>query len=258
MSKRADAGPGEPLQRVSGIDATTSPWMRHGSSMWLGPHLWLFGILAASVLLFSKLAEDVADREWIVFLDRGVAASVHAQATGLATGALTVVTHLGSALVLVPVTLVAILTLVRCHRPVHAALMGAALAGGEALNTTLKLAFARPRPSFTDPLATAAGFSFPSGHAMVSLVVYGALAFVVATAVSPRWAKGLVIFLASALILAIGFSRVYLGVHYPSDVVAGYSAGLAWLMVCALTLLGSSRRAIGDAAAPVGDRGSLR
>lgn len=208
-----------------------------------GPAAWLFGVFAASILLFTKLAEDVADHEWIVPLDRGVAALLHAHASALLTSALTAVTTLGSALVLVPITIAAVLELIRRHRRAHAVLMGAALTGAEALNTTLKLAFARPRPSFADPLASAAGFSFPSGHAMVSLVVYGALAFVVSATVRSRRAKGLIVLSALMLILAIGFSRVYLGVHFPSDVLAGYSAGLAWLMVCcALTLIGTSRR----------------
>ncbi|MEJ7657007.1 MAG: phosphatase PAP2 family protein, partial [Thermoleophilaceae bacterium] len=210
------AGNAEPLQRVSGAYADTPPWTPHASAIWLGPRLWLLGVLAASILLFSKLAEDVAGHEWIASLDRAVAASLHAQTTALGAGVFTVVTYLGSALVLVPVTALAILTLVRCARRAHAVFMGAALAGGEALNTTLKLAFGRPRPSFADPLATAAGFSFPSGHAMVSIVAYGALAFVASAAARSRWAKGLVVLSALVLILAIGFSRIYLGVHYPS------------------------------------------
>ncbi|MEJ7657402.1 MAG: phosphatase PAP2 family protein [Thermoleophilaceae bacterium] len=224
------------------MGTTTLSWLHRPSQNRLGAPLWLFGILAVSVLLFWKLAEDVAGREWIVSFDRGVAASLHAQAPGLATSAFTAVTHLGSALVLVPMTVVAMLALIRSHRRAQAVVMGVAVAGGEALNTALKLAFERQRPSFADSLGTAAGFSFPSGHAMVSLVVYGALAYYVSAAIRARWAKVLVVLSGLGLILAIGFSRIYLGVHYPSDVLAGYSAGLAWLMVCALTMLGVSRR----------------
>jgi membrane-associated phospholipid phosphatase len=105
----------------------------------------------------------------------------------------------------------------------------------------LKAAFERPRPAFSDPIATASGFSFPSGHAMVSLTVYGALAFVIVATTKSRRARVLVLATAAALVLAIGFSRLYLGVHYVSDVLAAYGAGIAWLMLCGLGLLGALR-----------------
>lgn len=201
----------------------------------------LFGMLAASTLFFSKLAEDVANGEQIVSFDGEASVWLHSHATAFTTKLLSLVTQLGGTQVLLSVTLVAVLALLVRRRLAHAALMGAALGGGEALNWALKAAFERPRPSFSDPLATAAGFSFPSGHAMVSLTVYGALAFVIGARVKSRRAQVLVPVSAVALVLAIGFSRVYLGVHYVSDVLAAYSAGLAWLTLCGLALLGASR-----------------
>jgi membrane-associated phospholipid phosphatase len=201
----------------------------------------LVGTLAASALLFSILAVDVATGAPIVSLDRAVAGWLHTHGTGFATEVLSAVTQLGGATVLLVVTLVAALALVLVRRFAHAALMGAALAGGEALNMALKAAFERPRPSFSDPIAAASGFSFPSGHAMVALTVYGALAFVIAGATKSPRARVLVLATAAVLVLAIGFSRLYLGVHYVSDVLAAYGAGIAWLMLCGLTLLGASR-----------------
>lgn len=200
----------------------------------------LFATLAACTLVFSTLAEEVASGE-AVSVDGTVVVWLHTHATGFTTGLLSTVTRLGGAQVLLAVTLVAALVLLLRRQVAHAALMGAALAGGEGLNWALKAAFERPRPSFSDPLATAAGFSFPSGHAMVSVTVYGALAFVAAASVGSRRAQVLVVVPALALVLAIGFSRVYLGVHYASDVLAAYIAGLAWLTLCALTLVGASR-----------------
>ena len=177
----------------------------------------------------------------IVSFDRAVAGWLHAHETGFATDVVSTVTQLGGATVLLAITLVASVALVLARRFAHAALMGAALAGGEALNMALKAAFERPRPAFSDPIATASGFSFPSGHAMVSLTVYGALAFVILATTKSRRARVLVLATAAALVLAIGFSRLYLGVHYVSDVLAAYGAGVAWLMLCGLTLVGASR-----------------
>jgi membrane-associated phospholipid phosphatase len=198
----------------------------------------VFPTLAASSMLFALLAESVAGGGAIVHLDSAVAMWFHTHATGLATGVMSAVTWLGGAEVLLAVTLVAALVLLLRRRVAHAALIAAALGGGEALNWALKAAFERPRPAFSEPLATAAGFSFPSGHAMVSMTVYGALAYVIATRVKSVRTRLLIVGSALALVLAIGFSRVYLGVHYVSDVLAGFSAGLVWLMCCVLVLLG--------------------
>jgi membrane-associated phospholipid phosphatase len=202
----------------------------------------LLGVLAASSLIFAWLAMAVDGGGPVVRLDNAIATWLHAHATGFATDVLSTVTQLGGATVLLAITVVAALALLLRRRVAHAALMAAALAGGEGLNMALKAAFERPRPGFSDPLATAAGFSFPSGHAMVSLTVYGALAFLVATRVGSRRARVAVLGSALALVAAIGLSRIYLGVHYLSDVVAAYCAGLAWLTLCTLGLLGASWR----------------
>jgi membrane-associated phospholipid phosphatase len=196
--------------------------------------------LAGCAVAFAALGEGVAGGE-LVSLDRTVAMWLHAHATGFLTALLSTVTALGGTEVLLAVTLAVIVSLLLRRRVGYAALMGAALAGGQALNWALKAAFERPRPSFADPLATATGFSFPSGHAMVSLTVYGALAFVFIASAGARRARPLALSSAIGLVLAIGFSRVYLGVHYPTDVLAAYSAGLAWLTLCALSLLGASQ-----------------
>jgi membrane-associated phospholipid phosphatase len=201
----------------------------------------LASALALSVLLFCLLAVGIVTGGPIVSVDGAVALWLHTHATGFATEVQSAVTQLGGASVLLAVTLVAVVALLVRRRMAHAALMGAALAGGEGLNMALKAAFERPRPSFSDPIATAAGFSFPSGHAMVALTVYGALAFVIAAGTRSRRARAFVYAAAAVLVLAIGFSRIYLGVHYLSDVLAAYGAGLAWLMLCGLTLLGASR-----------------
>jgi undecaprenyl-diphosphatase len=102
------------------------------------------------------------------------------------------------------------------------------LVGGVILNELLKHLFERARPE-TFRIVEATGYSFPSGHAMVSLCFYGMIAFLIARTI-PLWRWRMVVLSSAGLfILLIGISRIYLGVHYPSDVLAGYTAGGTWL-----------------------------
>lgn len=101
--------------------------------------------------------------------------------------------------------------------------------GGSLINTAVKLAVNRPRPEVDHEIATAFGKSFPSGHAMSSTVVYGALLLVLLPAVRSRRHRHMVVGVAMALVLAIGSTRLMLGVHFVSDVVGGFTLGLAWL-----------------------------
>ena len=100
--------------------------------------------------------------------------------------------------------------------------------GGGLLDTIVKEAVGRPRPSLVDPVASAHGKSFPSGHAMSSTVAYGSLLLVFLPAIGRRY-RPVVFAGVVVLVLAIGFSRLALGVHYITDVVGGYVLGLAWL-----------------------------
>lgn len=103
--------------------------------------------------------------------------------------------------------------------------------GGVALNEELKHYFARARPALAEALRQAHGYSFPSGHAMGSTIVFGALSYL-ATRVLTRWRwKAAAIALACTLVMSVALSRVYLGVHWLSDIAAGITAGTLWLAV---------------------------
>lgn len=102
------------------------------------------------------------------------------------------------------------------------------LSGG-LLDTVVKRVVNRPRPLLVAPVATAHGRSFPSGHAMSSVIAYGALLLVFLPVVARRWRPAAVAG-AAVLVVAIGFSRLALGVHYLSDVLGGYVLGMAWLV----------------------------
>jgi undecaprenyl-diphosphatase len=101
--------------------------------------------------------------------------------------------------------------------------------GGGIVDSAVKVMVNRPRPVLDEPIATAIGKSFPSGHAMSSMVTYGALLLIFLPALRGRW-RVVGIAGTATLVFAIGLSRILLGVHYVSDVIAGWTLGLAWLL----------------------------
>jgi undecaprenyl-diphosphatase len=171
-----------------------------------------------------------------VQFDQELAADLHDQATPALTTAFKTVTVFGNAGVLVPATVLGVVLLAWRRRIYDATLLGLAVIGAELLTLALKLGFERERPFFPDPLATASGFSFPSGHATASLAFYGALAVLGVRRFGSLAARATILGGAVLFVLAIGFSRMYLGVHFLSDVLAGFSVGLAWLTLCVLAL----------------------
>jgi undecaprenyl-diphosphatase len=108
----------------------------------------------------------------------------------------------------------------------------ASAVSGYLLSTLLKFAFQRPRPDVVPHLAYVHSLSFPSGHSMNSAVIYLTLGTLLAAAQGRKRLKAYVIGVACFITLLVGLSRVYLGVHYPSDVLAGLMAGLIWAMLC--------------------------
>jgi undecaprenyl-diphosphatase len=113
-----------------------------------------------------------------------------------------------------------------------AVLVVIAIAGGTLLSNLFKYAFARPRPDLVAHAVDVYTASFPSGHAMLSAVTYLTLGALLARVEANRRTRIYVIAVAILLTLLIGFSRIYLGVHYPTDVLAGWAVGSAWAMLC--------------------------
>lgn len=124
-----------------------------------------------------------------------------------------------------------------------AAFVAVSLAGGSLLGVVLKDLYARPRPDLVAPVVAVATWSFPSGHAMQSAVVWLTLGALLSQAVPGYAARLYVLGAACALTLAVGASRIYLGVHWPTDVLAGWCVGSAWAMGCWLVAVLMRRRA---------------
>jgi undecaprenyl-diphosphatase len=187
-----------------------------------------FSAAVAALLLFGYLADEVLRGETLRF-DSFVRNTVHSWASPPLTYAMRGVTQLGEPRFLIVLSLVLILWLAKMGRKRAAILLVVAAAGAVALEELLKLVFHRPRPEayFGYPLPST--YSFPSGHAISSCCFYGVLAAIVTARMRSRGAK-IAVWTAAALLAAlIGLSRIYLGVHYPSDVAAGYAVAVIWV-----------------------------
>ena len=141
-------------------------------------------------------------------------------------------TSLGSIIVLVIITAAVAGYLFLARKQAAAWLMLFAVFGGIAVSDLLKFAFARPRPDFVAPAARVFTTSFPSGHATLSAITYLTIAALLARSQSSSKIGRYFIVLAALLTILIGISRIYLGVHYPTDVVGGWCIGAAWALGC--------------------------
>lgn len=147
------------------------------------------------------------------------------------------ITSLGSGAVLTIFTLIVAGALVIYRSWHEVLLLLAALLGGAALSLGLKDVFERERPTLVPHLDVVSTYSFPSGHALLSAVVYLTIGAILARLFSKRRVKLYLLGVATSLALLVGVSRVYVGVHYPSDVLAGWCAGAAWAALCWLVTI---------------------
>ncbi len=192
----------------------------------------------AAAGLFEAIALSVTHQpNTLTSFDAEVAQTLHTQAAANANlkAIFQSITYVGSLETLLVVAFVASLALLPFRRWWLTVVWVLMLAGGEYLNRWIKDAVERPRPEFHH----AKGLSFPSGHAMMSFIGYGMLAYVLAVTV-PR--AGLRVLLVAVLVLLIGFGRLFLGDHYFSDVLGGYAAGAVWLGIWVTVLEGFRRR----------------
>jgi undecaprenyl-diphosphatase len=184
-------------------------------------------IAATALFVFGWLAEEMLEGDTEQF-DSFVRTAVHQLATPGLTRLMQVFSFLGSVAAVTTMSLVAVCVSLYFRRIRTAALVAITMLGVAVLDLALKHAFHRPRPvAFFG--ATPSSYSFPSGHALGSFCFYGILVAILAARVRRRSAKFIVWMAAAVLVGMIGFSRIYLGVHYPSDVIAGYCAAAVWV-----------------------------
>lgn len=198
-------------------------------------------ILIGAGWIFGGIAEDVVTGDPLTVVDREIAVWLHLHATPTLTGAMKFISLLASWPVVMGIWLFMAIYFVWNRSNYRLLALTLTIPVGMLLNVMLKFAFHRSRPTWDDPTLMIASFSFPSGHAMAATLLYGFLAaFGVRKVQAWRW-RVLSVLAAGMLVALIGFSRLYLGVHYLSDVLAGMAAGSAWLALC-LTVVGTLRR----------------
>ena len=187
------------------------------------------GLIMSGLLLFvlSEFHQEIT-QPWLSTLDQRTMSAVHALTAPPLTRAMLICTFIGGWKFVTPTAVVLILLLLlrRAHRA--AAVLALAVGGSAALNVGLKFFFHRLRPSIPWALTHELSFSFPSGHAVAASCFYATITYLLARGRRATTRAALII-IAVSIVLGIGLSRVYLGVHYPSDIAAGYLVGVLWV-----------------------------
>jgi membrane protein DedA with SNARE-associated domain/membrane-associated phospholipid phosphatase len=191
-------------------------------------------VLVGAGWLFGGVTEDVLTGDPLTIVDRHVAEWLHSHATPQLTQWMLVVTHLHGIVAIGIYALLAALFLAWKRDWYWLLCLSVTIPSGMVLNVLTKLAFHRARPSFDDPILTLSTDSFPSGHVAGATLFYGVLAAMLVAKID-QWRWGvLMVFAAISLIALVALTRMYLGVHYLSDVIAGFAEALAWLTLCLL------------------------
>jgi membrane-associated phospholipid phosphatase len=208
---------------------------------WLHRHYVKLMALFIGVLvplwLFGNVAEDVVEHE-IFFFDRPVLLFLHSNVSALLDSTMVFFSKSGSAVVLVPFNVMVFAILMwRCNHAA-ASFWVLSVSGAALLNLLAKHAFARTRPDLWISILPETTFSFPSGHAMQSMAVVAALTLL-AWPTHWRWAA---LVIGTCFVFLVALSRVYLGLHYPSDILGGWLASLVWVIGLSIRFKGRLAR----------------
>ena len=228
-------------------DRTLSPFSRFlrarlSPEGYLGLHLTIgASLLLIAGALFGAIADEVARAASITQLDLEIARWLHSRAAEPLTTIMLVLTHLHGVTAILFWSLLFGIYLARRRAWYWVLSLTLAVGGGSLLNVAMKYVFQRARPSFDEPLLTLVTYSFPSGHTAGSTMFYGVLVCYLFSQIRAGLARLLIVASAIVLVLLVGLSRMYLGVHYFSDVLAAIAEGWAWLAL-SVTAVSTLRR----------------
>jgi membrane-associated phospholipid phosphatase len=190
-----------------------------------------FAVIVAGAGVFAELAEQLGAGEAMGQVDLALSDALTSGMSRPALQVFAALTHFGDTTTLTVLCIAVAIALLALGRRRLAVGWVVSVAGNGVLNLALKEVFARIRPLHVDGFGVAQGFSFPSGHSSGSVVAYGMLAYV-SLRLLPACLHLPTLVAAMALAFTVGASRVFLQVHYASDVIAGFASGAAWLAVC--------------------------
>jgi undecaprenyl-diphosphatase len=203
----------------------------------------LIGLIAAVVTLIflGWLIDQVFEGDSVQF-DEATRAAVHQFASPALTLIMRGLSFAGSTIALTIGTIIVVIVFARRKWGHEAKLFALTMAGAALLNITLKLTFKRARPTPFFDLLPPETYSFPSGHSLASCCFFGALAALLTARIKSKRVRTIVWIIASVMFLSIGLSRIYLGVHHTTDVIAGFAAAFIWIMVVRFVDLQLARR----------------
>lgn len=194
-----------------------------------------FALVLGAASLFAEIAEHLGRGATMSRVDEALTASIHAHVGATTLGVFATLTHFGDVVTLTLLGCGTALLLWWQRQRVLALGWVLALGGNGLLNPLLKRVFERVRPVHEHGLVSELGWSFPSGHTSGATVAYGMLAYLTLRLLPPPWHAPTVL-AATALAFTVGCSRIFLQVHFASDVLAGFASGAAWLTVCIVSL----------------------
>jgi len=229
---------------------TPSPWRRLITR--LDPRAYLTVHIVTGLVvclltawLFAALLGSVREHDVLVHRDQTVANWFHGNGTALGDRVFVIITALGSPIAMAVLFAAAVLYLWRAKQRTLLVAWVLSFVGGTVLDGVIKDVVRRPRPEFATKFLHYSSWSFPSGHSMGSLIGFAMLAYTIIRVrnIESTREKAAIWTMAVLMIALVGYSRIYLAVHYLSDVIAGYALGVLWLAVCFTGLQLVSRRA---------------
>jgi len=188
------------------------------------------GTAIAALIFFGWLADEVLEGDAKHF-DEVTRAAIHQLASPTLTIIMRGFSFAGSTIALTIGTIIVVVRFAMKNLGREAKLFAITMIGAAMLNITLKLTFKRARPEPFFNLSLPETYSFPSGHSLTSAVFFGALAAILTARIKSKRTRTAIWIVSTLMFLTIGFSRIYLGVHHTTDVIAGFAAALIWILV---------------------------
>jgi undecaprenyl-diphosphatase len=199
------------------------------------------GTAIAALIFFGWLADEVLEGETRQF-DETTRAAVHQLASPMLTAIMRGLSFVGSTISLTLATAFVVIRFAMRKWGREAKLFAVTMIGAGLLNMTLKLTFKRTRPEPFFNLTLPETYSFPSGHSLMSACFFGALAAILTARIKSKRVRLAIWIVAALMFLLIGLSRIYLGVHHTTDVIAGFAAALIWILVVRFVEIQFARR----------------